>query len=74
MLSKITKMRNFRSNYEPKYFGINRIPLIPPKRLFNDYIISTTFKNIYDVLERQEEPDTLYGYSLKIKHLDKFKL
>ena len=52
-------MRNFRSNYEPKYFGINRIPLIPPKRLFNDYIISTTFKDIYDVLEKQKTP-TLY--------------
>ena len=67
-------MRNFRSNYELKYFGINRTPLIPPKRLFNDCIISTTFKDIYDVLEKQEESDTLHSYSPKIKDLDKAKL
>lgn len=73
MLSKTTKMRNFRSNYEPKYFGINRIPLIPPKRLFNDCIIRTTFKDIYDVLEKQKDPDTLYSYSPKIKDLDNSK-
>ena len=66
-------MRNFRINYEPKYFGIDRVPLVHSKRLFNDYIINTTFKNIYDVLEKPEPVDSLYSYSPKVKDLDNSK-
>lgn len=67
-------MRNFRTNYESKYFGIRRTHLIPPKRLFNSSISNTTFKNIYDVLESKPKNDRLYSYAPKLKDLDKSKL
>ena len=68
-------MRNYKENYELKYFGLNRKNLKIVKRLFLEDVTETSFKNIYLLLDKNNiSKNKMYSYSNKIKDLDKLKL
>lgn len=67
-------MRNYKTNYEPKYFGLNRANIKPVKRLFISDIVETSYKDIYSMLNKKDTSKKIYSYSKKIKGLDDRRL
>ncbi len=68
-------MRDYKMNYEPKNFGMDREKIMPVKRLYTDDIIETKFKDTHLLLERSNEcQNKMYSYSKKIEGLDDLKL
>ena len=67
-------MRNYKINYEPKYFGLNRANIKPVKRLFISDIAETSYKDIYSMLNKKDTAKKIYSYSNKIEGLDDSQL
>ena len=63
-------MRNYKTNYVPKYFGLSRANIKPAKRLFMDDVVETSYKNIYSMLNKENTSKKLYSYSKQIEGLD----
>ena len=60
-------MRNYKANYVPKYFGVNRTNIKLAKRLFICDVIETNYKDIYLILNKEDTSKELYSYSKKMK-------
>lgn len=68
-------MRMFKKNYGTKHSEFSRNPIIPAKRLFLSDIPSTTFKDVYVLLDNiKNQNNTMYSYAKKVNGLDDIKL
>lgn len=71
-------MRMFKKNYGTKHSEFSRNPIIPAKRLFLSDIPSTTFKDVYALLDNlnniKSQNNTIYSYAKKVNGLDNIKL
>lgn len=68
----------FKKNYGTKHPEFSRNPIIPAKRLFLSDIPSTTFKDVYALLDSldnvKNQNNFMYSYAKKVNGLDNTKL
>ena len=60
-------MRNYKINYEPKYFGLNRANIKPVKRLFISDIAETSYKDIYSMFNKKDTAKKYIAIPIKLK-------
>lgn len=60
-------MRNYKANYVPKYFGVNRTNIKPAKRLFISDIVETSYKDIYSMLNKKDTSKKYIAILKKLK-------